>query len=161
MSRYDCDGYEGDGPEYNNAWELHQQAGVNALKGRRGQAVLKELEAALLALPEKALLQGKLARDGGVCAIGALALKRRMDAGEARDAALKWMEDQVDPEDPEDWGEQTNHFAKKHLGVVKALAYKISWENDEGGRRAEGGKETDQQRYERVLKWVREQIVKA
>lgn len=159
MSRYDCDG-DGDGPEYNNAWDLQEQAGLNALRGKRGQAVLKELEVALLALPEKKLLHGKLSREGGVCAIGALALKRRMEAGEARDAALKWMEEQVDPEDCEEWGEQTAYFAKKHLGVVKALAYKISFENDEGrGEYNHGHKETDEERWARVLKWVRSQIV--
>lgn len=161
MSRYDCDG-DGDGPEYNNAWELQEQAGLNALRGKRGQAVLKELEAALLALPEKKLLNGKLSSNGGVCAIGALALKRRMDAGEARDAALRWMEEQVDPEDCEGWGEQTTAFAKQHLKIVKVLAYKISFENDEGrGEYNHGHRETEEERFERVLKWVRaQQIVK-
>jgi hypothetical protein len=155
MSRFDCDG---DGPEYNNAWELHDQAGLNALRGKRGQLVLKELEVALLALPEKKLLNGKLSKNGGVCAIGALALKRRIEAGEARDAALKWMEEQVDPEDSEQWGEQTTYFAKKHLGIVGALANKISYENDEGADYIPGHKETDEERFERVLKWVRENI---
>jgi len=162
VSRYDCDG-DGDGPEYNNAWELHEQAGINALRGKRGQAILKELEVALLALPEKKLLHGNLAKGGGVCAIGALALKRRMEAGDARDAALKWMEEQVDPEDCEGWGEQTQWFAKKHLGVVRALAYKISYQNDEGDekRHERGRKETDEERWERVLAWVRSQMVGA
>lgn len=160
MSRYDCDG-DGDGPDYNNAWELHRQAGLNAIKGRRGQAILRELEAALVALPEKKLLRGNLAKAGGVCAIGALALKRKIDAGEARDAALAWMEDQVDPEtDSEMYGEQTEFFAKKHLGVVRALAHKIAFQNDEG--HSEGVpayKETEEERYVRLLAWVRSEIL--
>ena len=61
------------------------------IKSKRGQALLKELEAALVALPDKALTCDDMARpeDDSVCALGAVALKRGLDAGKDRLTVLK------------------------------------------------------------------------
>lgn len=42
-----------------------------SLAGKKGQAVLRELRTALLAMPEHRLIRGALLQDGEVCAIGA------------------------------------------------------------------------------------------
>jgi hypothetical protein len=60
----DCDPL-GEGRYLNNA--------RRSLRGRKGQAVLREVRAALLAMPEKRLIAGDLLKDGEVCAIGAWA----------------------------------------------------------------------------------------
>lgn len=152
MSRF----IEGDGDEdFPNAQALWWRAQENALRGRKGQAVLRELEAALVALPEKRLIEGALCDDRGqVCALGALATKRGLDQEEMK----------------EHQGEHAGFiadWAKDALGLSGALATAIEWENDEGfwrvytemdGYRATGGRETAEQRYERVLAWVRSQI---
>jgi hypothetical protein len=62
MSRYD-DG--GDGPEYNNATKLWQANIRRALKGKRGRQALRDLRDALLALPEKRLIERALCTVGG------------------------------------------------------------------------------------------------
>ena len=60
--------------DFNNQglmWMANQE---RSIKGRKGQAALRELEAALLALPEKRLISGELENAvGEVCAVGALA----------------------------------------------------------------------------------------
>src|SRR5690242_8806216 len=60
----------------------------NALGGRRGQEALAELEAALLALPEPKLVEGHLAAEGGVCAVGAFVAHRKAQADGADLAAV-------------------------------------------------------------------------
>lgn len=57
----DCDG-----------WQLIMWRGAvaSALRGKRGQAFLKEMLAAFDALPEKKLTQNTLEKDGAVCALG-------------------------------------------------------------------------------------------
>jgi len=68
-----------------------------ALKGRKGQQALMDLEQALLDLPEKRLISGYLAADGEVCALGALALSRRVEQGEVREQILASLEDKTPP----------------------------------------------------------------
>lgn len=72
MSRFDYDG-DGEGMP----WELWQTVVSHALGGRKGQAALAEMEAALLALPEPKLIEGHLASGGGVCAVGAFVAAHR------------------------------------------------------------------------------------
>lgn len=60
---------------------------ASAIRGNRGQAFLKEMLAALDALPEKRLITGELEEEGAVCAIGAVGKARGIDMSE------------IDPED--------------------------------------------------------------
>src|SRR6185369_14922087 len=66
MTRF-SDDYDWDFGRY----MLWEQAVTNAMSGRRGQAALRDLEEALVALPEKRLVD-TLCKDGEVCAISAL-----------------------------------------------------------------------------------------
>lgn len=66
-----------DEEDFPGQFDLWQANCMRSIKGKKGQAALHELEQALLALPEKRLIQGELKdEEGGVCAIGALAQYR-------------------------------------------------------------------------------------
>lgn len=149
MSRFD-EGYDED---FQNQAALYQANTRRALKGRKGQAFLKEMEEALVALPMKKLIEGRICEAGQVCAMGAFALKRRRDAGADIKAALDWLE----AEDPgEGDATETALFSKKHFGVMECLSFEMAWVNDDDN----GVKQADEDRYERVLKWVRSRIKK-
>ena len=121
-----------------NNWSLIRWRGAvtSAIKGKRGQAFLKEMLDALDAMPEKALIADDLVRPGGeVCAMGAVGLRRGINM------------DDVDPEDREQVAET--------FGVSRALVAEIAYENDEGTWKSE----TPQQRWERMRKWVVSRLV--
>src|SRR6266700_2117682 len=71
-------GYTDDWPE-DNSGGLYRGAVKSAIKGRRGQAFLKEMLADLDAMPIKELIAGDLGHGGSVCAIGAVARARGID----------------------------------------------------------------------------------
>lgn len=145
MSRFgdDCDW------DYNR-YMLWERAVVNALSGRRGQAALADLETALLALPEPRLIEGALARDGEVCAVGALVLTNRCAAGEDRAAVLAELERATDPDDNYLADDVTASYGAKHGRMAYAMAWRIAELNDEDCRNL-----TPEGRYEYVLSWVR------
>jgi hypothetical protein len=95
-------------------WALIRWRGAvnSALRGARGQAFLRELVAALDAMPVKELHPNEL-RDpeGNVCALGAVAQARGMD---------------VSPLDPEN----TEGVAAA-FGLSHALIREVVWVNDE------------------------------
>jgi hypothetical protein len=121
----------------NSIW-LYMGAVRSALRGKRGQAFLRELRDTLEAMPDKRLIAGNLqAPDGAVCAIGAV--------GRARGVNM----DVLDPEDAVDIADT--------FGIAPALAREIAFENDDDFYLARD--ETDERRYVRVLNWVRSQII--
>ena len=135
-----------------------------ALAGRKGQHVLQELEEALLALPEKRLGHGVFARttivagpggsltvEGEVCALGALAVHRKMKEGSPRPVALMECNDEV-TDDEDDGGQEMIQQAASALGLVDPLAYAIVERNDEYGG------DTPEETYRRVLEWVQRKI---
>lgn len=162
-----------DYPGQFNIWQANCRRSLN---GKRGQAALRELEAALLALPEPRLVLGSLCREGDVCAVGALAVHRRVQAGEDRAAVLADLEENSTDE----WGdsEETDQWAVDHLGVPRLVAWKLVEQNDiqndvvwevhhgpvrQGFGHYKGGiahvrPMTPEERYERVLAWVRAAI---
>lgn len=88
MSRYSEGDDEGIMP-----YALWENAYLRALNGKRGQQAILDLYHALEALPQHRLISSHLARDGEVCAVGALALYRRTQAGEEAKAVLAALED--------------------------------------------------------------------
>jgi hypothetical protein len=91
-----------------------------------------------------------------VCALGALALKRGV-----LDPTLPPPVEPFDPDhDVEAW--EVAEWAGDALGLTYALAIAVQWQNDEGHWatyvQRNGQNETPEQRYERVLAWVREQM---
>lgn len=128
-------------------WAAIRWAGAakKAIYGKRGQLVLRELEAALLALPEPKLISGAFAtREGEVCALGALGKARGFDYGEMAGWNAEWVDD----------GE-----VGKKLGITYTLAWTIMAQNDDGGFEYPPILWTPEGRYDHVLSWVREHIV--
>jgi hypothetical protein len=120
--------------------ELWRGAVDRAIQGKRGQAFLKDLLAALDAMPEKALIADALECEGKVCAIGALGKARGIDMS------------RIDPEE--------SKTVAKTFGIAPALAKEIVYENDEGYAYWGTGKpETPEQRWQRMRNWVAKQIV--
>lgn len=120
----DCDG-----------WALIRWRGAvaSAIRGKRGQAFLRELLAALDALPERKLIAHELQQDGAVCAIGAVGRARGLDM-----TAL-------DPDDTE--------TVAGTFGICDAMTREIVWLNDEINSRS-----TPEQRFEDMRAWVVSQI---
>ena len=124
-------------------WERNSRA---VLRSKRGQQALRELEAALLALPVKRLVADDLClpvaiTDDGeviyrVCAIGALGLHRGIDPA----SMAEWNEE----------GREGTVGMGESLGLRRTLAWVIGETNDRIYR------ETEEQRYERVLQWIRD-----
>jgi hypothetical protein len=138
---------------------------LRQLRGKRGQAFLRELRDALLALPEKALAAGQIAKDGQVCALGSLALKRRVDAGESREAVVAELAGINVDQDDDDWeGDLIWEWAESVLQAPKYLAWMIPVENDEdNSHEYVDGKwkrkeTTPEGRYQRMLRWVESRI---
>lgn len=135
----DCDG-----------WELNLWRGAveSAIRGKRGQALLRELEASLLALPEKKLCAFEFANpdSGQVCALGAVALKRKLATGKDRQSAIRELAEEF----PE--GSEAEAISGE-FDIAKALAKEITYINDEDYEFS-----THEKRYEGVLRWVRTNI---
>ena len=130
-------GYTDDGDH----WDMIRWRGAvtAAIKGRRGQAFLRELAAALDALPEKKLIADDLEREGQVCALGAIGRERGLPLSE------------IDPWDREKLAEA--------FGVAKALALEIEDVNDHVCRyHTLAGEHEDAARWRIVREWVAEQI---
>lgn len=135
------------------------------LKGKKGQAMLRELEAALLALPEKRLEYSRFVvrhgEEGGVCALGALALKRKMDQGLSRaDAMKKLSEDaeknELDMDEEYDSAEWSRiERTADYLQCKVNFAFAVIVENDEWGPTNDA-----EERYRRLLEWCRRKIEK-
>lgn len=88
------------------------RAQVNsAIRGKRGQALLRELLVALDAMPDKRLVAGELEADGQFCALGVV--------GQARGLNLA----AIDTYDVEALGPQFN--------IAEQLAREIMWVNDD------------------------------
>lgn len=140
-----------------------------SLRGKAGQSALRRLEAALLALDEKRLIRGRLINaESQVCAIGALA---------KAEGKLPEPEPVGEWDDDEDC-DDTTEFAAARLDVPRLVAWKIValndieldtvWELAHGPLNRweatyKGGiplvrEMTPEERYEKVLAWVRAQL---
>jgi hypothetical protein len=113
---------------------------ASAMRGKRGQALLRDCLAALDAMPVKRLIPENLVDGGDVCLLGAVGKHRAV-------ADI----DKLDPEDHETIGARLN--------VAPCLVMEIEYENDEAG--PYGRPETPEERFARVRKWVAASIAEA
>lgn len=154
MSRM-LDYYDQDGTIPEGLW---YGALVRTLNGQRGQRLLREVEAALLALPTPELIEGHfLTPEGAVCAVGALALYRGQRAGATREEVIRgWLcpqgEDIPQADDYLD-SEAGTVEAGEALGLSRRLAYELAWVNDELYSGLDPAA-----RWAAVLAWVRARI---
>jgi hypothetical protein len=116
-------------------WALIKWRGqvASAIRGKRGQKFLRDLLAALDAMPEKSLIADELEVDGEVCAIGAL--------GKARGINME----SLDPSEPEG--------VAAAFDIATCLAQETVYENDEAGYH-----ETPEHRWTRMRAWVNSHI---
>lgn len=121
-----------------DGWGLIRWRGAvaSAIRGKRGQAFLKEMLAALDALESKRLIVEVLELRGEVCALGAV--------GRARGIPMSDV-------DSYDYSTVTGLF-----GIPDALAREIMFENDDGGLWTEP---TPEQRFARMRVWAESRIV--
>ena len=117
----DCDG-----------WALIRWRGAvaSAIRGKHGQAFLREMLAALDAMPEKRLIAGEFEQGGEVCALGAVGRARQFDMSN------------IDPED--------HDTVAAKFGLPHALACEIMFIND-----AWHGK-SPELRFADVREWVKQ-----
>ena len=130
-SGYD-DGYD------NWALVRYRGAVASAIRGRRGQGFLREMLAALDAMPQQRLIGESFAADGNVCALGAVCASRGV-------------------EPPPDWSCREGGLAAEAadtLGIARALAAEVMSQNDEGGPY----RESPEWRWRRMRRWVAEQL---
>jgi hypothetical protein len=102
---------------------------ASAIRGKRGQAFLRELIAALDALPEKRLIAHDLQLGSEVCAIGSVGLVRGVDMSK------------LDPEDPPKIAEV--------FGIAPQLVSEIEFMNDEAA-----WNDSPENRWARMRAWA-------
>jgi hypothetical protein len=131
-------------------WSLIRWRGAvaSAIRGKRGQAFLRELLNALDALPEKKLIAHRLERNGSYCALGAIGAARGLDL-KALDAPYDCAPEDVEYIEEVDHGKFVETF-----GVAGALLREIQYMNDE----APWAHESPEARWARVRAWVVEQL---
>jgi hypothetical protein len=126
------------------------RAQVNsAIRGKRGQSFLRELAAAMDAMPEKVLITDELIDEhGDCCTIGVVCKNRSIDIGG------------IDYNEPEE--------IANAVGIAKQLVAEIEYENDECGVRFERipgtwdwdkKVETPEERWQRMRRWVQSKII--
>lgn len=129
----------------------YRAAVASAMNGRRGQALLRELLAALDAMPEKRLEPGSFVQaGGGCCALGAVALARGMDVSDLEpqpSAEYGWDDD----------GEVDAAAVGARFDVAESMAREVMYMNDEAVCWPHGSVE----RFRYVRAWVESSIKEA
>jgi len=127
--------------ECDDNWAAICSAGAfkQAVYGKRGQAFLRELAAALDAMPRKELIEAALIENGECCGLGAVALARGTDVSG------------VCPEDYE--------AIARLLGISVTLTRNIEYANDESDwdyRQTE--RQNKERRWQTVRDWAQAHI---
>lgn len=100
--------------DIDDQWSFIRWRGAvgSAIRGKRGQAFLREMLEALDAMPDKRLIAHELRWGGEVCAIGSVGAKRGIE---------------LEALDPEDYDAIAGVF-----GIAPALVQEIEYMNDDG-----------------------------
>lgn len=150
MSRYvEYDGWD----EYEQLaygrWERNSRV---VWESKRGQVVLRELAAALVALPSKELAYDTFCERAGespeelTCVLGAYARYKGIPIAEMAYLDGDWEDDHEDINEQAQW-------AKEHLGMTFTMAWMLIERNDEAFKR-----HTPAQRYKAMLEFVRSKL---
>ena len=129
---YDCE---------ESSLNLYRANVDRALAGKRGQAFLREMLAALDALPNKRLISEAMESDGEVCAIASVGRYRGTDMSK------------LDPENYEEW--DFSVAVGQAFNIAQPMAAEIMYINDDD---CVAYGETPEHRYVRVREWVAQQI---
>ena len=120
-----------------DGWDLIRWRGAvkSAIRGKRGQAFLREMLKAFDALPNPILITDELIDSyGDVCAIGSVGQARGMDMS------------LIDYQEPDE--------VAKAFGIARALAAEIAFENDESW---DDNKPSS--RFRRMRKWITSNLI--
>jgi len=109
--------------DYENDWSQIRWRGqvASAIRGKRGQAFLRDLIAALDAMPQKRLIANdivvvdEVSQETNVCALGSVLLRRGVPTGF------------IDPDDDDHREELAGY-----LNIAPALVSEVEWLNDDG-----------------------------
>lgn len=107
---------------------------ASAMRGARGQQLLRDLLAALDAMPVKRLIADELVKDGEFCTLGVLGAKRGIEM------------EKLDPTD----GDQVGGA----FGIAPCMAQEIVYVNDE-----ELASATPEDRWIKMRAWIESLIV--
>jgi len=131
---------------------LWQNAFARAIAGKRGQKILREIERALLEMPERRLLDSHIACGTEVCAVGAYAVwKYQQDHPDlSRKSIIYGLEGEY-YDDSESLANTA--YLGTELGMPWTMAWELAEANDVRFRDC-----TPEERWERVLNWVRDRI---
>ena len=125
-----------------NLWQANCR---RSRQGKKGQVALRELEAALLAMPDKRIQKDVFVElSGEACAIGALMMHKLVSAGVPREQAIVECA-ALEPLDTEEHGVR--------IGLPRLVAWSVAVENDD-----EWKNRTAEDRYLHVLAWVRREL---
>jgi hypothetical protein len=117
-------------------FDLWQENCERSLRGKQGQEELRQLRAALLALPEKRLIHELLEDEaGGVCAIGAYGKYKGLDLS------------QFDVDSNTD-----------EVGIAGGMPALVAWKVVEMNDLEFNRSITPEQRYERMLAWIESKL---
>ncbi len=100
--------------DFDDQWGLIKYRGqvASAIRGKRGQAFLRELIETLDAMPEKELFYGQLqSTEGSVCALGSVGVKRGLEMTSLNS--------------------HNNHHLADVFGIAHQLIAEIEYQNDE------------------------------
>lgn len=118
---------------------------MSSLRGRKGRAFLEELLAALDALPEPRLIEGRFASsEDQVCALGAVARARGLDV-----SSLEFDPNTADAEECE---AECAEGAAVLFGISRALAAEVMYVNDESWD------STPDKRFQLVRGWAEREL---
>jgi hypothetical protein len=139
-------------------WDLIRWRGAvkSAIRGKRGQDLLRELATAMDAMPVKELVAEEFQSDGQFCALGVVGAARGMPVAHLVDAER----------------EEVAKTLAKTFGIAEALAAEIMDVNDNSGHfygrwalgntRGEEAERADRERrWQKVRAWVAQQIKSA
>lgn len=124
---YECDRDEG-------MLNLYRGAVESAIRGKRGQRLLRDLRDALLAMPERRLIAHEFVDNGQYCALGVLGAQRGLPV------------ETMDFDAPA--------FVGQKFDIAESMAREIAWANDEGPSWGC----TPEQRWRSVMAWVLENL---
>jgi hypothetical protein len=139
MSRH---GYTDDDYGDHHPWQLIRYRGqvASAIRGKRGQRLLRDMVAALDAMPNKRLVAKALEEDGEVCALGAVARHRGVDVSHID---MDYVDDEGD----------VPFLTAKALDIAEQLASEVAYENDDACVA------TPEARWQWMRDWAARQIV--
>jgi len=133
-------GYVDEGDLDQNGMAMWRGRVASAIRGKRGQAMLRDLAAALDSMPDKRLVAGELqTKEGDCCAIGRVCQVRGINYVQ---------EGEFDPYVQED----LNDDAADKLNVAKCLIQEVEWINDEAAP------SDPEKRWAYVRRWVDRQL---